>query len=260
MNFIDSHAHLSSEKFDEDRAQVIARAFEAGLVWILDVGDSIESSEQTLKHAGEHPNIVCGVGVHPHNAKDFQETEYGILEDLATKDRVVAIGEIGLDYHYDFSPKQKQKEVFISQLRLAKRLSLPVIIHNRESHDDILEILEQESDNGLEGVFHCFSGDKDFAGKILDLGFYLSFSGTLTFRKAETLRDVAAFVPDNRVLTETDCPYLAPQAFRGKRNEPSYVREVTRFLAEIQQKPVEEMAAKIEENFSRLFLKDRTVE
>jgi TatD DNase family protein len=256
MGYIDSHAHLNSERFSEDLDDVIKRAISAGVSRILNVADTIQSSEEAIALSKKYENILCAVGIHPHNSESVNENHYSLLEKLVESCPVAAIGEIGLDYHYQFSPRETQKRVFAEQIRIAGRSGLPVIIHNRESSEDVLKILVKNKTDQLRGVFHCFSGDIDLAKKAIKSGFYISFSGTLTFPKSENLRKIAEALPLDKLLVETDAPYLAPQKFRGKRNEPAHVIEVTKTLSVIRCIPEEELMQQIESNFNNLFLQN----
>jgi TatD DNase family protein len=258
MPFIDSHCHIDGPEFDADREEVIARAHAAGVINMLNVvsGDLQSGAfERTVALAGLYESIFAAIGVHPHDAKHFDGVTAYRLSSLARQSkRVIAWGEIGLDYHYDYSPRDVQREVFRQQLRLAREINLPVVIHSREADDDTVEILRDEL-NGYEraGVMHCFGGGLALARGALELGFYVSFAGNLTFKKAENLRDIARQIPLDRLLVETDCPYLTPVPFRGKRNEPARVVETARQLAELHGRKWEEMGRITSENFARLF-------
>ena len=228
--FIDSHCHIDGPEYDADRDQVIARAREAGVTTMLNVGTGDPHSgafERAVELANTHDEIYAAVGVHPHDAKLFDDVAEERLRGLVKgSKRVVALGEIGLDYHYDHSPRDVQRTVFQRQLKLARELNLPVIIHSREADEDTISILREEL-SGYEqaGVLHCFGGSLQMARAALDLGFYVSFAGNVTFKKAEDLREIARQLPLDRLLVETDCPYLTPVPFRGKRNEPARVVE-----------------------------------
>src|SRR3712207_442115 len=226
--FVDSHAHIDGEEFDADRVEVVERARAAGVRAILNVGTGDPhggSFERAVAVAEEFEGVYAAAGVHPHDARLYDDAaEKRLLEVLRSSGRVVALGEIGLDYHYDNSPREVQREVFARQLRLAREEGLPVVIHSREADDDTAEILRRElGGSGTRGVMHCFGGGPDLAGAALALGFYVSFAGNVTFKKAEALREVAAVVPTGRMLVETDCPFLAPVPHRGRRNEPAHV-------------------------------------
>ena len=249
---IDSHAHLEMEAFDGDRDAVLGRAAAAGLTAIVTVGTTIPDCEKAVALARLHPQVYAAVGIHPHEVKGIDAGTYDLLRVLAQQEKVVAIGEIGLDFFHDHSPRAVQLRRFAEQLDLALELNLPVIIHDREAHAETLRILQQKKGR-LRGVLHCFSGDAAMARECIALGFHLSVAGPVTYRKSEQLRAVAREIPAERLLIETDAPYLAPQPWRGKRNEPSYVVETARCLAEIRGMAVEELERLTEENARRLF-------
>src|SRR5438309_1156180 len=225
MPFIDSHCHIDGPEYDSDREEVIARARDAGVSTMLNVGTGDPHSgafERAVELAEKHSEIYAAVGVHPHDAKLYDDrAEQRLLNLVKQSKRVIAWGEIGLDYHYDHSPRDVQREVFRRQLRLARSLDLPVVIHSREADDDTVAILREEL-TGFErgGVMHCFGGSLAMARSAIELGFYVSFAGNLTFKKADDLRAVARQLPLDRLLIETDCPYLSPVPFRGRRNAP----------------------------------------
>ena len=256
--FVDSHAHIDGEEFDADRDEVVARARGAGVRAILNVGTGDPHGgtfERALGVAETYEDVYFAVGVHPHDAKLYDDAaEHYVGDLLHGNTRAVALGEIGLDYHYDHSPREVQREVFARQLRLAKSLSLPVIIHSREADAETLEILRAEYEGAARGgVMHCFGGGPALAEGALGLGFYISFAGNVTFKKADALREVALTVPAERLLVETDCPYLAPVPHRGRRNEPAHVVETARFLAGLRGVSPEEFGRATSKNFSRLF-------
>jgi TatD DNase family protein len=258
MPFVDSHCHIDGSEYDADREDVIARARGAGVTTILNVGTGDPHSgafERAVELAETHDQIYAAVGVHPHDAKLFDDrAEQRLVDLIGQSKRVIAWGEIGLDYHYDHSPREVQREVFRRQLRLARSLELPVVIHSREANHDTIEILREEL-NGYDrgGVMHCFGGDLAMAQQAIELGFFISFAGTVTFKKADDLRDIARRLPLERLLIETDCPYLSPVPFRGKRNEPARVVEVARCLSELHGRSIEEMGKITSANFSKLF-------
>ncbi len=256
--FVDSHAHIDGPDFDADRAEVIQRAREAGVKAILNVGTGDPQSgafERAIELAEVNRDIYAAIGVHPHDARLFDECAEERIKDLVkSSSRVIAWGEIGLDYHYDNSPREVQRLVFRRQLQLAREAGLPVIIHTRQAEDDTIEILRDEwSQSERRGIMHCFSGSLSLASAALELGFLISFAGVLTFKKADDLRAVAATVPLDRLLIETDCPFLTPIPFRGKRNEPAHVIEVARCLAGIHQSTMAEIGAITAGNFLELF-------
>ncbi len=256
--FVDSHAHIDGEEFDADRDEVVARARAAGVRAILNVGTGDPRGgnfERALAVSRKYEDVYFAVGVHPHDARLYDDAAERYVADLLHgSTRAVALGEIGLDYHYDHSPRDVQREVFARQLRLARSLALPVIIHSREADEETLDILRAEYAGAPRGgVMHCFGGGPELARGALALGFLISFAGNVTFKKADALREVAAAVPLERLLVETDCPYLAPVPHRGRRNEPAYVVETARFLASLRGVGHEELGRVTSENFSRLF-------
>jgi len=251
MRLIDSHAHLDDRAYAKDRAAVIARAFADG-IGIVTIGTNLESSREAVRLAGRHRTVWATVGVHPHDSKEVDDGVLDGLERLAGRDGVVAIGEIGLDYYRDLSPRSVQRHVFEAQLDLAKRVDLPVCLHNRESTDDLLAILRAAGPKH-RGVVHSFLGDGPLASAFLDLGFHLGIGGPITYPKNEILREAVRSVPLDRLLIETDCPYLTPVPYRGRRNEPSYVRYVVETVAELRGSDVEELARTTTENAIRLF-------
>src|SRR2546426_5842175 len=230
---IDSHCHIDDARFDADREAMLQRARGAGLGDLVPIGCDVDTSRAAVALAHRHPFISATVGVHPHEVKHIQDGWYDDLRALAKSKGVIAYGEIGLDYHYDHSPREVQRQRFREQVRLARELRLPLIIHTREAQEDTITILKEEKAGEIGGVFHCFSGDAWLAKDALDLGFYISFSGILTFQNATMLRDIAKTIPLDRLLIETDCPYLTPIPHRGRRNEPAYVSFVAQKLAEL---------------------------
>jgi TatD DNase family protein len=256
--FIDSHAHIDGHEYDADRDEVIQRACDAGVETILNVGTGDPNSdafERAVHLAEQHSEIFCAIGTHPHDARLYNDGAEQKTIDLITQStRTIAWGEIGLDYHYDNSPRAVQREVFVRQIRAARALDVPIIIHTREADEDTITILEAEyhgSDRG--GIMHCFGGTLELARAAMNLGFLISFSGNITFKKAEDIRRVAAAVPLDRTLIETDCPYLTPVPFRGKRNEPARVVEVARALATIHGLSAADIGTITTNNFDRLF-------
>ena len=249
---IDSHAHIDDDRFDADRDEVLSRARAAGVDLIVNIGADMASSSRSVALAEQYPQIYATVGMHPHDAKDMQEQDYQQLVRWAAHPKVVAIGEIGLDYHYDLSPRPVQKEVFLRQLDLARKTGKPFIIHEREAHADMLDIIRHAA-RGLNGVFHCFSGSVETAREYLKMGFYISVAGPVTFPKSVKTREVAKAVPLDRLLVETDSPYLTPHPYRGKRNEPAYVRLVATEIANLRNISLEDLAAATTANVRRLF-------
>lgn len=253
MNLVDSHCHLDDRQFDPDREQVIERALAAGVrqMMAIGTGSGPPDLEAGLRLARTHPFMYATVGVHPHDAAKATEETFAGLEALLADQKVLAVGEIGLDYHYDFSPRPVQREVFMRQLSLAHGAGKPVVIHTREAWEDTMAVL-REHHAGRAGILHCFTGSPEQAREALDLGFHLSFGGVLTFPKAESVRESARITPDDRLLVETDAPYLAPVPKRGKRNEPAFMVETVRRLAEVRGVTPEDIAHITASNFERL--------
>ncbi len=255
--FIDSHAHIDGAEFDADREDVIERARAAGVSKILNVGTGDPHSgafERAVELGVKHENIYTAIGTHPHDARLYDDQAEEKIKTLTHSNHVIAWGEIGLDFHYDNSPRDVQIEVFKRQLHAARETDLPVVIHTREAEPETIEILQTDyAGAGRRGVFHCFSGSLDLARRAIELGFMVSFSGIVTFKKADDLRAVAKEVPLDRLLIETDCPYLTPIPYRGKRNEPAYVVEVARCLASLHHLDLEEMARITTDNFQSFF-------
>jgi len=240
VRLFDTHAHLLDKRFDEDRESLIASLPGKGMVGMIEVGCDVEDSRLAAQMAAQHDYVYAAVGIHPHDAGSAKDGYLDSLEDLAAQKKVVAIGEIGLDYHYDFSPREVQKQVFAAQLSLAQRLGMPVIIHMREATADTLDILRAHI--GVRGVMHCFSGSAETAKICVGMGLYVSFTGTVTFKNARKVVDAAAAVPLDRLMAETDCPYLSPEPVRGKRNDPGNVKYVIEKLADIHGVSADEMA------------------
>ena len=248
---IDTHVHIDDECYDKDRDAVIARAKEEGVDYILVVASDLKSSKKCVKLTEEFKSLYAAVGVHPHEAKTVDKDTYFELKELAKNEKVVAIGEIGLDYHYNYSPREVQKEVFMNQIRLAKELRLPIIIHHREALSDTIEMVRKEGIK--EGVFHCFSGSLEEAEEVISLGFYVSHAGPVTFKNAKRLQELVKELPLDKLLIETDGPYLSPHPFRGKRNEPAYLKYIAERIAELKNLTLEEIAQRTTENAKRLF-------
>ena len=256
MRLVDSHCHLDDRQFDEDREPTIERARAAGVETLMAIGTGSgpPDLEAAVRLADRYPFIVATVGVHPHDASKATEDTFSRLRKLARHPKVKAIGEIGLDFHYDFSPRDVQHAVFEKQLAIAAEAGKPIVIHTREAWDDTLSVLRARW-NGA-GIMHCFTGDEHQARQALDLGFHLAFGGVLTFPKAETVRQAARITPDDRLLIETDCPYLAPVPMRGKRNEPAFLVETVRRLAEVRGTSPDAIAEQTTRNFQHLCLRD----
>lgn len=253
MALIDSHAHVQMRQFAADRAAVIEAAFAAGVDRMVTPGIDVETSRAAIALANAYPNrIFAAVGTHPHDAKTLTAEALAQERALAQEPGVVAIGEIGLDYYRNLSPREVQRAALVAQFGLARDLNLPIILHNRESHADMISLLRSDG-GGLRGVFHCFIGDIGMARDALDLGFYLSFAGPLTYPKNVELGEVAAWAPLDRILVETDCPYLTPTPFRGKRNEPRHVALTARRLAELRNLSADEIAEATTHNVETLF-------
>jgi TatD DNase family protein len=300
VRLVDSHVHLDDSKFDADREAVIERALAAGVERMMAIGTGTgpPDLETAIRQAERYPFIVATIGVHPHDASKATAETFVRLRELAAHPKVVAIGEIGLDYHYDFSPRDVQRAVFLKQLEIAAEAGKPIVIHSREAWEDTMELVGRApwpaadplvgllehrksrtrgsgADGGVRptsgsgscgsvgqavppanrGIIHCFTGDSNQAREALDLGFHLAFGGVLTFPNAEAVREAARITPEDRLLLETDCPYLAPVPHRGKRNEPSFVVEVARRLAEVRGCTLDEIAAQTTRNFEQLCLR-----
>jgi TatD DNase family protein len=256
LDLIDSHAHIDFPQFADDREAMLQRAREAGVNTLLAVGTGPgpEKLDAAIPYAEQHDWIYTSVGIHPHEAKEVTQSHLDELACLAEHPKVIAWGEIGLDYFYDHSPRDIQATVFRQQMELAHAAKLPIIIHCRDAWDDCLAQIEQHwNPTGLGGILHCFTGTLEHAQRGLDMGFYISFAGNSTYPKTQNLRDVAKEIPLDKILIETDSPYLAPQPYRGKRNEPAYVAEVAKTLAVVRNLPPEEFAAATAANFRRLF-------
>ncbi|HEX5424497.1 MAG TPA: TatD family hydrolase [Candidatus Acidoferrales bacterium] len=259
MEIIDSHAHLEFPQFDEDRAEMLERARTAGITTLLAIGSGTgpHRLNAAIPFAEEHDWIYATVGIHPHEAKDATEEHFARLDELAKHPKVIGWGEMGLDYHYDHSPRDVQQQVFRRQLGQARAAKLPIIIHCRDAWPDCLEMMERDwRSTGLGGIFHCFTGTLEEARRGLDMGFMISFAGNVTYPKMQHLRDVARELPLDRILTETDSPFLPPQGRRGKRNEPANVVEVAEALATVRDLSRDETAAITARNFRRFFRLD----
>jgi TatD DNase family protein len=272
VTLIDSHCHIDGEAFDADRDEVVARAKAAGVVAMLNVGTGDPHSDDFRKAVGvaeRYENVFASVGVHPHDAKLYDDNAEAHLIELAKSERVIAWGEIGLDFYYDHSPREVQREVFRRQIRTAKALKLPIIVHSRDANDDTVQIISDEyamqkparskGENGPpeggtpNGIMHCFGGTPEMARALMDIGFLISFAGNVTFKKAANLRDAAKVVPLDKLLVETDCPFLTPEPHRGKRNEPALVEHTARFLADVYGVEFETLASQTTKNFLDFF-------
>ena len=251
---IDSHAHIQTREFSADVAEVIQRAKEAGVEKIIVVGGAgdLSSNDAALALADSYPGLYATIGMHPHDAKEVDEEAFQRLEALARNPKVVAVGETGLDFYYDHSPRQVQIDLFCRFIQMARQNGLPLVVHVRDAYREACEIIKREGKGNLRGVIHCFTGDYDAAREFLDLGFYLSFTGIITFKNADALRDVARRLPLERILLETDSPYLAPVPHRGKRNEPSFVGYVAETLSQIKGADFDQVAEATSRNAEML--------
>lgn len=249
---IDTHCHINTNKFDEDRDEVIKRAFESGIEKLIIPAIEPNDFEGIIDLLNKYENIYCGIGIHPHNVANVTELDLEKVKEYCKKDKVIAIGEIGIDYFYDFAPKEKQLEMFDIQIKIALDNNLPIIVHNREADDDILQVIENNQNGNLKGVMHCFSSDIEILKKTLDLGFNVSFTGNITFKKIDMI-EVLEYVPLDRFMLETDSPYMAPVPHRGKRNEPSYVRFVAEKIAEVKKMSFMDIVNQTNMNAKKLF-------
>lgn len=252
MNLFDTHCHLNDKAYRNDLEEVIRRAGQQGVRFMLVVGYDLPSSIQAVELASRYQGVYAAVGVHPHDAVTYDSAVERELQRLLTKEKVVAVGEIGLDYHYNHSPRDCQQEVFRRQLALAAAAKLPVVIHNREAHNDLRGLLQTAGENH-RGVLHCYSGSREMLTGFLALGFFISVGGPVTFRNARKLPEVVKAVPGDRLLLETDAPYLTPHPYRGKRNEPAYLTHIARRVAELRGVSIEDIAALTWKNACRCF-------
>jgi TatD DNase family protein len=260
LTLVDTHAHLDFSKFDPDRDAVVERARAAGVAAIVNVGTDLLSSQRAVRLAERYDGVYAAVGVHPHDAKELDGATLAELRELARHPKVVAVGEIGLDFYRDLSPRDVQRRAFQAQLAWAAKLGKPVVIHDRDAHDEILEVLSDWAAGqrhsplaGRLGVLHTFSGDLSMAEQAIDLGFYLSISGPVTYKNARQLPDIVPALPIDRLLVETDCPFLAPHPYRGKRNEPAYVRLVAERIVELKGMSLDALARATTANAQHLF-------
>jgi TatD DNase family protein len=251
--FIDTHAHLFFQNFENDIDEVLENALAAGVKKIIVPGTSIKTSKQSIQLAEKYEFIYSTVGVHPHDTAEWQSTIVNELEELTKHPKVVAIGEIGLDYYYDFSPKEKQIVAFRDQIELALQKDLPIIIHNRDSNEDLMNIIEEYDGRGLRGQFHCFAGSVNDARTLVEKGFYISFPGNVTFVKADNLRNVLRSIDIENLLLETDSPFMTPVPHRGKRNEPAYIPLIATTIAKVHNVTVEDVARTTTANVYKLF-------
>ena len=251
--FIDSHAHLDDERFDLDRDELINSLYENGIETVLNPGADLNTSRAAVLLSQKYSNIYAAVGCHPHDSKFMNDDTMNIFKELAENKKVIAIGEIGLDYYYDNSLRETQKNWFREQIRLAKELDLPYIVHDRDAHEDLFRIMKEEHYSGTRGILHCYSSSVEMAREFVKLGFYISLGGPVTFKKAKTPKLVAKEIPLDKLLIETDSPYLTPEPFRGKRNEPKYVKYVAEEIARIKEISVDVIAENTKLNFNKLF-------
>ncbi len=250
---IDSHAHLDGDKFANDLDETVTRATANGISHILTIGCDLESSANSIAVAEKYEHIFAAVGVHPHDATEINDATLAQLKTMLAHPKVVALGEIGLDYYRDHSPREIQRSAFRQQIQLARKVGKPIIVHDRDAHEEVIQILKEENAAEVGGVLHCFSGDLNMAKQCLKLGFYLSFTGTITYPKNEEIREIIRELPIERMLVETDSPYLSPQKFRGKRNEPAYVRYTAEKMAEIKGLTIDDVARITSRNCHDLF-------
>lgn len=250
---IDSHAHLYSERFDRDRDKIIRELKSEGIELVILPGTSIESSRKAVELAKKYNNLYATVGIHPNNVDEMDSNTIEALRQLASNSKVVGIGECGLDYHYDYCPKDLQMKWFRDQIRLAKELRLPIVVHDREANIDTYNMLKEEHDSNLTGVLHCYSGDVELAKKYVDMGFYISIAGPVTYRSAAKLKEVARDIPLEYLLIETDAPCLTPSEVGRKRNEPFYVRYVAGTIAELKKIPFEKVEVQTNKNAKKIF-------
>lgn len=249
----DSHAHLDARKFDNDRDDVIIRAKESGVSYIMNPGADFESSVKSVELASKYDMIYAAVGVHPHDAKTMDDMILQLLKGLTKKPKVMAVGEIGLDFHYDYSPRDIQRKCFREQIRLAKEVNLPIIVHDRKANNEVMSILREEKAFDIGVLMHCYSGSAELASQYVHKGAYISIAGPVTFKSARKTVEVVETVPLDYLMIETDSPYLTPHPYRGKRNESSYVKYVAEKIAEIKEISLEEVIEKTTENAKRYF-------
>ena len=249
--YFDTHAHLDDGRFSEDREAVIREIFDSGVSLVVNVGADMDGSRASVQLAAQYDGIYAAVGVHPYDAQAMTEVDLNALRELAGSPMVVAIGEIGLDYHYDEANRDKQKEWFLKQIKLAEALDLPYIVHDRDAHADCLEVIRKSG--YFRGVMHCYSGSSEMARELVELGFYISFAGPVTFKNGKKAKEAAASVPLERILIETDSPYLSPEPYRGQRNDSAKVRFVAKEIAALKGMTEEELAKVTLENGKRFF-------
>jgi TatD DNase family protein len=249
----DSHAHYDDTAFDNDRSELLEKVQSLGVQYIINAGTNIKSSKESIELSQKYGFIYSAIGVHPHDAEKAEKDYIDVLKEISKAEKCIAIGEIGLDYYYDYSPKDVQKKVFEEQIILAKEQNLPIIIHDRDAHEDTLEILKKQNVKNIGGVMHCFSGSYEMAKEIIKIGLYIGVGGSLTFSNAKKTVEVVEKIPIEYILSETDCPYLTPVPFRGKRNDSSYMKNTIEKIAQIKQIGFEEADNILTENAKRVF-------
>ena len=249
----DSHSHIGTVEFDSDRDEVCKRIEDTGMSYVIDIGVDLESSMKAIKLAEKYPWCYATVGYHPHEVKDLDDDTLMLIEGLAKKPKVVAIGEIGLDYYRDYSPRDLQRKWFREQIRLALKLGMPIVIHDRDANDDVLKILKEEKAFGTKVLMHCYSGSRELARQYVKLGANISISGTITYKNARRGIEVVEAIPLEHLLIETDCPYLTPEPFRGRRNEPTFIKYTAQRVAEIKGISFEEVAETTCNNAKKFF-------
>ena len=250
---IDSHAHLDDRRFDRDRDMIIKKLQDNGIELAINIGADLKTSIASVSLAEKYKNIYAVVGIHPHSAKEMDDSTIEILRSFASREKVVAIGEIGLDFYRDLSPRDVQRKSFRDQLKLAKEVNLPVVIHSRDADQEVFDTLKQAQDGNLRGVLHCYSGSVELAMEFIKLGFYISLAGPVTFNNARVPKEVAKAVPLDKLLIETDSPYLTPEPYRGKRNEPIFTKYVAGTIADLRGISYQELAKATNRNTKELF-------
>ncbi len=255
--FVDSHCHLEMETFDKDRSEVIARSLEQGLVYILTVGTEARYFQKVKDLTVQNPSIYGALGIHPHNSSELDDDMIRKIEPFLADEKIVAYGEIGLDFFRNYAPRNVQVEAFRRQIELARKADLPIIVHSRQAKDETLEVLQEMAKDSMRGVIHCYSYDVDTARRFLDMGFHISIPGTITYKNSGDQVDVVRYLPVERLLTETDAPFLTPNPHRGKRNEPHLVKLATERVAEIKKVDIGDLCASLRTNFERLFLNNQ---
>lgn len=253
IELFDTHCHVNCDRFDEDRAQVHQRMLDGGVTRYAVIGSDMPSSQHCVEYAATHEGCYAAVGIHPHDAKTWQDEDAARLTAWTQEEKVVAIGEIGLDYYYDLSPRDVQQDVCLKQMELAYRLDVPVVYHVRDAHQDMIDLMKAQHGKLSGGIIHCFSGSWEIAREYLKMGFYISFAGPVTFKKAPKLQEAAVNVPLDRILVETDSPYLTPEPYRGRRNEPAHVYHVAEKIAALRGMSLEDFAAQTTANAMRVY-------